>query len=100
MKEFIRLRVVRTVEEMVEYDPDREFYGIDRSLAEIAESDMQAIIDGHVDVLDLGREVDLTRTDLEMSVEIYDYGEEEIELSNPLLDHELNLEEGFIEDEY
>lgn len=97
MKEFIRLRVVRTVEEIVEYVPDRLFHGDEASLATIANTVIEAITSGVLDIDDLEC---LEASELEMSVEIEGYGSERVELSNPLLDHELDPEEGLIEDEY
>ena len=97
MQEYIRLRVVRTVEEIVEYVPDRRFHGDETDLGDIANSVIKAIASGALDLDDLEC---LGESEREMSVEIEAYGAEEIEISSPLLDHELDLEEGFIEDEY
>lgn len=97
MKEYIRLRVVRTVEEIVEYTPDRRFHGDEASLVEMAESDMEAIIGGVINADDLGRTAE---TDLEVSVEIEDYGLEETELSSTNFDDEIDSEDELIEDEY
>lgn len=97
MKEFIRLRVVRTVEEEVEYTPDRGFHGNEISLVEIAEIDMQAIINGEINADDLGR---TTEQDLEVNVEICDYGVEEPEFFSANFHDEDDLEDELIEDEY
>lgn len=97
MKEYIRLRVVRTVEEIVEYTPDRLFHGNQSSLVEIAESAIKALAQGVIVPSDLES---LGESELAMRVEILDYGTEDAETYDYKSNYELDPEEGLIEDEY
>lgn len=97
MKEYIRLRVVRTVEEIVEYTPERLFHGSQANLAGIAESVMTALAKGVIVPSDLES---LGESELAMRVEIIDYGTEDAETYNYKSNYELDPEEGLIEDEY
>lgn len=103
MKEYIRLRVVRTVEEIVEYVPDRTFHGNEASLGkeaslgDIANTVIEAITSGVLDPYDLEC---LEESELEMSVEIEDYGEEAFGLIASGFNNNSDFEEGLIEDEY
>lgn len=97
MKEYIRLRVVRTVEEIVEYVPDRTFHGNEASLGDIANTVIEAIASGVLDPYDLEC---LEESELEMSVEIEDYGEEAFGLIASGFNNNSDFEEGLIEDEY
>lgn len=103
MKEYIRLRVVRTVEEIVEYVPDRTFHGNEASLGkeaslgDIANTVIEAIASGELDLDDLEC---LEESELEMSVEVEDYGKGAFDFIYSDFYKKLDLEEGFIEDEY
>lgn len=103
MKEFIRLRVVRTVEEIVEYVPDRTFHGNEASLGkeaslgDIANTVIEAITSGVLDLDDLEC---LEESELETKVEIYDYGKEAFGFTASGLNNNSDFEEGLIEDEY
>lgn len=96
-KEFIRLRVVRTVEEIVEYVPDRRFHGDETDLGDIANSVIKAIANGS---LDLDYLECLGKPERETKVEIYDYGKEAFGFTASGLNNNSDFEEGLIEDEY
>ncbi|ABF57527.1 gp77 [Corynebacterium phage P1201] len=97
MKEYIRLRVVRTVEEIVEYTPDLTFHGNEASLGDIANTVIEAIASGALDLDDLEC---LEESELETKVEIYDYGKEAFGFTASGLNNNSDFEEGLIEDEY